>query len=195
MTDLDRSYPKTLALLEQDKVDEALSEYRTGCLAAVKKLYSESAKVYPLRFSKAKAWCTWTKTLYVMSLKIEKALAAKDVKTAKVQLILMRAHFYELHQQVETLGGNDWIYAFHQEACKEAPSVTELKRIATGLAQATPGIPARTEKGKPLYVQAKTTWLQTVDPLLKQEVLSASDLTSLRQATAAFYQAYGQHFE
>jgi hypothetical protein len=52
MIDLGHSYPKTLSLLEQGKLDAALTEYRTGCLASIKKLYSEAASTYPVRFSK-----------------------------------------------------------------------------------------------------------------------------------------------
>ncbi len=42
-----RCDPKTLSLLEQGKLDEVLTEYRTGCLASIKKLYSEAAIPIP----------------------------------------------------------------------------------------------------------------------------------------------------
>ena len=82
MIRLAESHPKTLALLNDGKVEEAALEYRSEYLASIKKLYSEAAKTYPVRFSKAEHWCVWTKELYILSRKIEEALKKKDSEGA-----------------------------------------------------------------------------------------------------------------
>lgn len=195
MTDLGRSYPKTLMLLDQGKTGDALIEYRTGCLASIKKLYSESAKTYPVRFSTAKTWCVWTKKLYVMSMQVDKALKVKAVKQAQARLAEMRAHFYLLHQETGTLNSNDWIYAFNQEVLKEMPSLAALTKITTQFGEAKPCLLAQDKNVEQLYALAKDSWLKTVTPILKAESLSDADLTALRDASSLFYRVYGAQFE
>jgi hypothetical protein len=195
MMDLGRSYSKTLSLLEQDKPDEALAEYRAGCLASVKKLYSEAASIYPVRFSKAQTWCVWTKKLYVLSVKVEKALRAKQSKPARTLLAEMRTHFYLLHQETLTLNSNDWIHAFHVEVRKDTPSMPELKNIMSKFGQAKPCLLAQDKNVAQLYDLAKDTWLKTVTPILKVDTLSDEDLTTLRDASGPFHKMYGLQFE
>ena len=195
MVDLGRSVPKTLSLLDEGKADEALAEYRTGCLAAVKKLYSEAAKVYPPRFSKAEAWCVWTKALYVQSRQVDKALAAKDPNQVRTLMARMRTHFYELHLETETLNANDWIYAFRQEVLKDAPSMEELNRIVTQFGRAQASLLTREKDEQEPYARARDLWLKAVEPRLKAETLAVPDLETLRKATETFYRVYGVQFE
>ncbi len=195
MIDLGRSYPKTLSLVTQGKLNEALKEYRTGCLASIKKLYSESASTYPVRFAKAETWCVWTKKLYVLSVKAEKALKAQKAKEAQAFLAEIRQHFYQLHQETKALNSNDWIYAFYQEVHKETPSVSELSKILTQFGQAKPCLLAQNKNVEQLYALAKDAWLKSVTPALKADSLSDDDLTALREASGLFYNAYGLQFE
>lgn len=195
MIDLGRSYSKTLSLLEKDKPKEALAEYRAGCLASVKKLYSEAATTYPVRFSKAQTWCVWTKKLYVLSVKVDKAIRAKEVKQAQSRLAEMRTHFYLLHQETLTLNSNDWIHAFHEEVGKDTPSVAELKKIITQFGQTKPCLLAQDKNVAQLYDLARDNWLKTVTPILKADTLSDEDLTTLRDASGPFHKMYGLQFE
>ncbi|MCP4452265.1 MAG: hypothetical protein GY809_12450 [Planctomycetes bacterium] len=195
MMDLGRSYSKTLSLLEQNKPDEALAEYRAGCLASVKKLYSEAASTYPVRFSKAKTWCVWTKKLYVLSVKVEKALRATQTKQARTLLAEMRTHFYLLHEETLTFNCNDWIHAFHMELAKDTPSVAELKKIMTQFDQAKPCLLAQDKNVAHLYDLARDSWLKTVTLILKADELSDEDLTALRDASGPFHKMYGLQFE
>jgi hypothetical protein len=195
MTDLGRSYPKTLTLLDQGKTGEALIEYRTGCLASIKKLYSEAAKTYPVRFSAAETWCVWTKKLYVISVQVDKAIRAKEVKQAQSRLAEMRAHFYQLHQETGTLNSNDLIYAFYQEVFKAAPSSAALTEIMTQFGEARPCLLARDKNVEQLYALARDSWLKTVTLILKDESLSDADLATLRDASGQFYRVYGAQFE
>lgn len=195
MIDLGRSYTKTLSLLEKDKPGEALTEYRMGYLASIKKLYSEAASTYPVRFAKAKAWCVWTKKLYVLSVQTEKALRAKKVKQVRELLAETRQHFYLLHEETETLNGNDWIYAFHEELGEKAPSVAALKKIMTQFGQAKPCLLAQDKNVQPLYDLAKDAWLEAVTQILKAKTLSDTDLATLREASGRFHKAYGLQFE
>ena len=57
MLSLSKSYARTLELLDEGKVAEAGANFQKEFVATVKKLYSEAAQTYPLRFKKAENWC------------------------------------------------------------------------------------------------------------------------------------------
>ena len=103
MSHLAESYLKTLVFLDGGQVEHAVLEYRKGYLANVKKLYSEAAETYPVRFSKAEHWCVWTKKLYTLSRQTEEALKRQDAEKALKLLEQARNHFYALHKEDEYL--------------------------------------------------------------------------------------------
>lgn len=187
------SYLKTVAYLDEGKLVEAKLEYRKGYLYNVKKLYSEAAKTYPVRFSKAKHWCVWTKKLYMLSRQTEEALKKKDSEKTLRLLEEARRHFYELHKETETLHCNDLIYEFRREATKSKPSKEQLERIVKQLEGAEPSRTAR-KKAKE-YAKAKTTWKKVVSPLMDDGLIDSLEQDSFREATEAFYRAFGVQYE
>ena len=187
------SYPKTLAYLEDGKLKEAILEYRKGYLANVKKLYSEAAKTYPVRFSKAEHWCVWTKRLYVLSRQTEKALKTQDSEKALKLLEEVRKHFYALHKETETFHCNDLIYEFRTEATKSELSEEQLEKIMKQLEKAEPSYLAK-KKAKE-YTEAKNAWKKAISPLLDDGQIDSFEQDSLREATEAFYRAFGIQYE
>ena len=193
MDRLAESYLKTLLYLDEGKLAKATLEYRKGYLYNVKKLYSEAAKVYPLRFSKAERWCVWTKKLYVLSRQTEETLKKQDSEKSLEFLEKLRRHFYELHIETKTLHCNDLIYEFRTEAMKSKPSKERLERIVKQLEEAEPSHIARIKAKE--YAKAKTTWKKTVSPLLDDGQIDPSEQDSLREATEDFYRAFGIQYE
>ena len=187
------SYPKTLAYLEDGKLKEAILEYRKGYLANVKKLYSEAANTYPVRFSKAEHWCVWTKRLYVLSRQTENVLKAQDSEKALKLLEELRKHFYALHKETKTFHFNDFIYEFRTEATKSKPSKEQLEKIRKKLEKAEPSYLAK-KKSKE-YTEAKNAWEKAVMPLLDDGQIDSSEQDSLREASEAFYRAFGIQYE
>ena len=193
MSRLAESHPKTLALLNEGKVEEAALEYRSEYLASIKKLYSEAAKTYPVRFSKAEHWCVWTKELYILSRKTEEALKKKDSKGALKLLEQARKHFYALHKETETLHCNDFIYEFRIEAGKDKPSAEQLKNIVKQLDEAEPSCIAKSRTEE--YTKAKEAWKKTIEPLLSDDQIEPSEKDSLKKASETFYMAFGIQYE
>ena len=193
MTKLSNGYVQTLEHLEQDKVSEAMAVYRRDCLASVKKLYAESAKVYPLRFSKAKTWCVWTKRLYILSMQTDRLLAKKDAKAANQKLIELRIHFHQLHEETGRRLSNDWIYAFYQELHREDCSIAKLKQLQEALNQADLSLKAKAKEDD--YKKVCQNWNVGVKPLLEQDTLDKAQRQDLVKQTKSFYYAYGIAFE
>jgi len=193
MVSLSASYEKTVELLDANKTQEARDEFRTRFVPTVKKLYTEAPKTYPTRFSKINDWCSWAKGLYTMSLSADKVLAGDDAAASKKMLVGLRAHFYGLHRETQTLGVNDWIYAFSL-AVAEAKSAPEVLRgLRDKVEKAQLSVKAKGDAGA--FNTAKAQWLGTVDPALKDGVIDATELRALRTATEKFYRAFGMQFE
>ena len=193
MSSLATSYLKTLVCLEDGKLNEATLEYRKGYLANVKKLYSEAAKTYPVRFSKAESWCVWTKKLYVLSRQTENVLNTWDSEKALKLLEELRKHFYALHKETETFHCNDLIYEFRTEATKSEPSKEQLERIMKQLEKAEPSYIARKKANE--YTEAKNAWKKAITPLLDDGQIDSSEQDSFRKASEAFYRAFGIQYE
>ena len=187
---LSGSYEKTAGLLARQQVKDAHDEVRSRLVPAVKKIFSEAATVSPERFGKTADWNGWVKGLYMTSVKAERALAAGQADEAGKLLESMRGQFYDLHRQTETVKAGDLIYGFRLEARKAAPSRVELKVLREMIAKAELSRKANTEA----FAKARQSWTGVVDPILKGE-LDAGALKSLREATDAFYAAYGQTLE
>jgi len=193
MGSLATSHLKTLVCLDDGKLEQATFEYRKGYLANVKKLYSEAAKTYPVRFSKAEHWCVWTKRLYVLSRQTEEALKTRDAEKALKLLEETRGHFYALHKETETFHCNDLIYEFRTEAAKSEPSEEQLKGIMKRLGKAEPSRTAGEKTQQ--YAEAKNAWQKAVTPLLDDGQIDPSEQDSLRKASEVFYRAFGIQYE
>jgi hypothetical protein len=193
MSNLAESYFKTLVLLDDEKIEQAVLEYRKGYLTNVKKLYSEAAKTYPLRFSKAEHWCVWTKKLYTLSRQTEETLKKQDAEKALKLLEKAREHFYALHKETETFHCNDIIYEFRIEAAKKELSGKKLEEIMKRLEKAEPSCVAK-EKPK-AYAEAKNTWKKAIAPLLDDGQIESSEQELLRKTSEAFYRTFGIQYE
>lgn len=193
MNNLAESHLKTLICLDSGKVEQATLEYRQGYLANVKKLYSEAAKTYPVRFSKAEHWCVWTKKLYTLSRLTEEALKKQDAEKALKLLEEARKHFYALHKETETFHCNDLIYEFRTEASQSELSGNKLDEIMKRLDKAE--LSCIAQKKSKEYAEAKDTWKREITPLLDDGRIESSEQESLRKASEAFYRAFGIQFE
>jgi F0F1-type ATP synthase gamma subunit len=193
MNKLAESHLNTLNHINDGKLEQAESEYCREYMANIKKLYSEAAKTYPLRFSKAEHWCVWTKNLYKLSRQTEEALKARNSEEALKLLEQIRQHFYSLHQETKTLHCNDLIYEFRKEATKSEPSAEQLGEIIKRLEKAEP---SRIVKKKPdEFTTAKNEWQNTITPLLDNSEIAPSERDSLRKATETFYLKFGIQYE
>jgi hypothetical protein len=193
MSRLAESHLKALNHIDDGKLEQAELEYRKGYVANVKKLYSEAAKTYPVRFSKAEHWCVWTKKLYTLSRQTEEVLKKQDSEKALKLLEETRKHFYLLHEETETLHCNDMVYKLHAEAAQDKLSEEQLQKIIKQLEKAEPSYLVK-EKSKE-FAKAKNTWQSTITPLLKDGEIDSSELDSLREATELFYRAFGIQYE
>jgi hypothetical protein len=193
MSRLAVSHLKTLSHIDDGKLEQAELEYRKGYMANIKKLYSEAAKTYPVRFSKADHWCVWTKKLYVLSRQTEEVLKKQDSKKALKLLEETREHFYLLHEETETLHCNDMVYKLHNEAAQDKLSEEQLQKIIEQLEKTEPSYIAK-EKAEE-YIQAKNTWQKAIMPLLDDGEIDLSERDSLCKATEIFYRAFGIQYE
>ncbi len=202
---LSRSHEKTLRLLEDEKAAEAHSEFRERFLVTVREIYSEAACASPARFSKSKNWNAWLRHLYALSVKAEKAVrvgalpdarhregtAARDKAISALKKL--RAHFYKLGVESETLKSNDYLHAFHQETMEDKPDARKLEVLHAGLDKAVPSLKAK--DSPEAYRKAREDWAERIAPILADDTVSPSEIASLRSATHAFYRAYGMQIE
>jgi hypothetical protein len=193
MKDLSESYAKSLDLLEQDKPAEAKDQFRRGFVLTIKKLYSEAAQTYPVRFAKAECWTDWTKKLYITTRKAEDAFGKGDIDQARILLPELRRHFYDLHKGVGQQKSNDNIYAFLVMLDDEKLSTEKLKSALDAVENAELAIKAKA--GTEAYTQAKTSWKQQVESVLSGGKLDKEQRDQLRVSTLALYKAYGIQFE
>jgi hypothetical protein len=192
MASLSTSYEKTMDCLAAAKPNEAREEFRTHFQPAIKKLFSEAADTYPVRFAKSKDWCTWTRNLLVLSTKTEKSLAGGAPDAAQ-SMASLREHFYKLHEETDTRSASDLIYALHVAAARDRPSVDELKSLRSALSKARPS--ARIKANPQAFAAAHQEWDGKVDAILKDGAIDSSELAALRAATDGFYRAFGMQFE
>ena len=193
MVSLSGSYEKTSDFLEAGKGSEAREEFRVQFVPVVKKLYTEAPKTYPTRFAKFNDWCTWVRKLYVMSMTAEKTLAGGDLAASKKALAELRAHFYGLHRETETLKVNDWIYAFIVAANQDSPDTTELRKLCESVEKAQ--LSTRAKANAEAFNKAKTRWLAQVRGVLQDGAIAPAEVGTLRSASASFYRAFGMQFE
>jgi hypothetical protein len=193
MSRLAESHLNTLNHIDNGKLEQAEQEYRKGYMANIKKLYSEAAKTYPLRFSKAEHWCVWTKKLYVLSRQTEEVLKKRDSKKAFKLLEETREHFYLLHEETETIHCNDIVYKLHTEATQDKLSEEQFQKIIKQLEKTEPSSIAK-EKAEE-YIEAKNTWQKAIKPLLNDGEIDSSERKTLGDATEVLYRAFGIQYE
>jgi hypothetical protein len=193
MNDLSESYAKSIDLLEQDKPAEAKEQFRSGFVTTVKKLYSEAAQTYPVRFAKAECWTAWTKKLYVLTRKAEDAFGKGDIVQARILLPELRRHFYDLHKSVGQQKSNDNIYAFLVLLDDDRISTEKLKTALESVESAELALKAKAETEA--FTKAKTSWKQQVESVLSSGKVEKEQRDTLRVSTFALYKAYGIQFE
>ncbi|MCP4642738.1 MAG: hypothetical protein GY851_19990 [bacterium] len=196
MVSLSGSLAKTIALLEEDKPAEAAQEYKRRFVPTMKKLYSEAAEVYPVRFSKAKEWCAWTKRLYIWTRKAEDTLTRTEkgeTDGAVPFLLVFREYFFVLHEETGQLACGDHIYLFYKELLQKSPKMAVLKKAVAGLEKAKPSMKAK--GGAEAYAKAKAAWLDQVSPVLDAGALGSAEVAQLVEMTKPFFMAYGLPFE
>lgn len=96
---MEASNTKVKALLREDKQSEAAREFQTKFTPAVRELYSKAASTYPPRFAKVNDWCSWTKGLYIGTIKTGKALESGSADEAEKMLGLLRRHFHAMYKE------------------------------------------------------------------------------------------------
>lgn len=193
MAELSESYLKTLSLLDEGSATEAYKEFKTGFVTNTKKLYSEASSTYPLRFSKMKDWCDWTKRFYVLTRNTEDALKEGQSDKARETLASLREHFHVLHVRAQLQKSNDYIYAYRAKLLEDSPAADELNSIRASLEQAP--LSARANGGTTAYEAAKSDWSTIVTSLLQDGVLDPDEIQPLRITTENFYRDFGLRFE
>ena len=193
MLKLSESYVKTSDLLAEGKTEDAAKEFSTNFVVTMKKLYSEAAEVYPLRFSQIDEWCTWTKRVYIWTRRTEEALKSGKREDAEKYLPLFREYFYVMHEESKVLKSNDHLYAFHKELTGESPSADALSKAKAAFEKGEPSMRAKAESEA--FDTAKKAWLEQVSPALQGGSLGAEQLEALRAATGPFYREFGIQFE
>lgn len=198
MTSLSTSYEKTLDLIETGKPAQASAEYRKGILLTVKRLYSEAGETYPLRFEKMENWCVWTRQLYILSVRIDKALRKTPTDKAAAKesnqlLADLRGHFYLLHKKTKTQNGNDIIYALDQTITKPQPSVQALQKLRDALETTPP--PVKAEKKPEKFQEEIAAWTKQFDSTVKDNAIDPIELKTLQKITKTLYHSQGRVFE
>lgn len=202
---LSESHDKTLRLLEDEKAAEAHVEFQERFLVTVREIYSEAACASPERFSKSKNWNAWLRHLYALSVTAEKAVrvgALPDANPRKETVVRdeaisslqkIRAHFYRLGVESETLKSNDYLHAFHQETMQDNPDASTLKVLRAELDKAVSSLKAK--DNPEAYRKAKEGWSERIAPILADDAVAPSEIAHLRSATHVFYRAYGLQIE
>jgi hypothetical protein len=188
------SYTKTLDLLDEGRDKKAAEEFRTGYVQTVKKLYSEAAEIYPVRFSKVDEWCGWTRNLYRKTIKLDKELA-KGSKGKKVDRMMtgLRQHFYNLHYDAKTLKAGDYVFALNQVASQKKPSIKLIKNLRKKLESAKASGKAKSDADG--FSKAKKEWEGKMDTIMADDSISKKELEAMRKSTGEFCRAYGMQFE
>lgn len=191
---LSEGYRETLSLLEQGKTGEAGPRFKKDFVTVMKRLYSEAAEIYPVRFDKKiEEWCVWTKALYKLTLGIDKAFDKEDVKRAQELLPEIRKQFYDLHREAGLRKVNDYVYIFLMMLDQEKAKTEHLKAVLESLDKADLSVKAKANADE--YNQAKASWLERTGPILEGDSLGADQREQLREATESFFQAFGVQFQ
>ena len=193
MKEMSESYVKTLTFVKAGDMAAADKEFNGNFVAAVKKLYTEAAEIYPVRFSKVNDWCTWTKSFYKLTQRTSKVFVKGQEEVALTFLEGLRDLFYQLHKEAGTLKTNDFVYALRKESRAEKPSTAELKKIADALQKAEDSI--KTKEMAAQYTEARALWLKTASEFLNAGTVDSQTLNTLRSATEEFYMLFGVQFE
>ena len=193
MVALSESYLKTLSQLDQGTPTEAYNDFKTGFVTHAKKLYSEAGKTYPLRFSKMKDWCDWTKRFYVLTRNTEDALKEGQIDKARELLASLREHFHVLHVRAQLQKSNDYIYAYRAKLLEESPAADELNSIQSRLEEAS--LSASAQGGTAAYDEARSDWSTIVTSLLQDGIVDPDEIKPLRITTETFYRGFGVQFE
>lgn len=193
MTSLSEGYASTLDLLDKDQTEEAKGAFKRSVLLNVKKLYSEVAETYPVRYSKIEDWCAWSRQLYILTRKTDMALDAGDAAKARELLQGIRQHFYNLHQLTGMSKASDHIYSFFNALEANPPSFDKLKTEWDTLENAEPSLLAKSKPDE--FKQTIEAWRQQVGLVLQGGSLTPEQINQLRAATEALYKAYGLQFE
>lgn len=193
MAALSGAYRSTRESLRTGPTDETTERFRRGFVYTVKKLYSEAAQTYPVRFSKASDWCAWSKGLYTMTRSVEEAMEARRWDEAAQKLAGIREHVHRLHLETGVLRTNDFIHSFWMEAQRNGPDAAVLSRALKRLADAPLSMKAKREARA--FRGALRAFETAVSPLIEDKVVSSEEAARLRAATEPFYMAYGIEFE
>ena len=193
MATLSDSYARTLALMDKSDLGAASAEFNGRFVPAVKKLYSEAASTYPVRFSKVKEWCDWSKTLYKQTLLTAKALQSKKQTDAQQNLQEIRQLFYKIHAEAELLKNSDYIFLFKSMVGKDNPNAEKVTSIIKMIEGAAPSVKTKAEPDA--YKQALTSWKDQVAEIIKDNSISPDELTKLRTITESLYRQYGVQFQ
>ena len=193
MSALSESYVATLSLLDNGDVQSAASQFESNFVAVSKKLYSEAASIYPLRFSKMKDWCDWTKRFYSLTRKTQTALGNRQTEEARSLLSDLRGHFLFLHTASTTQKSNDYIYAYLLETRADRPETMELAWLQTLVEFGKPAAKARASPTE--FAKAESAWSDQIALVMRDGSLEDGELELLRVATARFYRDFGVQFE
>lgn len=193
MAKLSDSYAKTLELMDKSDLAGASAEFNGTFVPTVKKLYSETASTYPVRFSKVKEWCDWSKTLYKQTLLTGKALENKKLPEAQQNLQEIRQMFYKINTEAELLKNNDYIFLFKSMAGKDQTNAEKFSSVIKMIEGAAPSVKTKAEPES--YKQALNSWKEQVAGIIKDNSISPDELTKLRSITESFYRQYGVQFQ
>lgn len=186
---MSKSYVATLDLLEDGEQAQAYEEFRLRFVPTVKRLYSEAARVHPVRFTGIDDWCAWSRKLYVLAQKAQDTMEAGDFEEAKLLLGDIRYHFYALHDQTNTRKANDIIFAFQRYLEGDAPDAAQLDALREEMASAAVPAAAGSRKGEFEAMRAK--WVKKADGALTNDGIRRFRRRGLRKATERFYEDFG----
>lgn len=193
MSALSEGYTATLSHLDDGAVQAAADQFKSKFVAVTEKLYSETASIYPLRFSKMKDWCDWTKRFYSLTLKTQTALGKGRAEEARSLLSDLRSHFHFLHTTSTTQKSNDFIYAYLLETRADQPEIMELAWLQTLIEFGKPSAKAKAAPAE--FAKAESAWSDQIAAVLQDGSLVDGELELLRAATGRFYRDFGVQFE
>lgn len=187
------SFVRTSTLLDDRDTSEAAVEFQTQFIPTMKTLYTNAANTAPERYANVTGWYDWTKYLYLVSVKAQKALEAGNAEEAARNLRLLREHYYLLHDKAGTHKANDFIYEFNRQVNQSEPYVEKLKTAARQVVKAKPMAATRAEKKA--CKKAVKQWYSGVKKALKDDQLTPEEKQTLEQTSRDLYKAYGMRFE
>lgn len=185
------SYARTAALLDEEKTEAASEVFARDFAGTVRNLFAEASSTYPLRFVAVRDWCDWTNNLYWLTEETQEHLEQGHGQAASESLDALADHFYVLHEAANTRTASHFIYAFHRELNKDAPSREQLAVFHAGLRAADP--PIGTVRGS--FEKASASWTKRAAKALRKKELKGWRLRRLRKKTIPVYEAFGLPFQ